>query len=307
MKFKPVVVLSYALVLIGYMTLTISLPIVTIIIKNTGVYSVYLYNAISILFISFSISAIYLSCVADSKGPYKVLKYSQICSISGLFFVALSSDIIIFYIGFILIGLGTGCYSSIGRMLLSIQYTNIVSLKKAFSYFSALVVLGPMFSGYMAVMLVTYSWRIVFIGMAVIEVLLLICVRLVIGCYKYQGLVEVFNSRTIVAGYIYCLKSKYYFINVIFVGISVATFVKILNGNMHDILIIGFDTSRTFYTNIMLGLTFGYIAGVVVLRFFPKNLDLYKARIWLCLLFLISSIIFCVTTKSLFFGLLSPH
>ncbi|AHB99093.1 MFS transporter [Francisella orientalis] len=67
----------------------------------------------------FSISAILFATLTDVFTEKRVLFFSQSLSIFGLICLGLSDNIYAVYVGFVSLGLGMGCYSSIARALIS--------------------------------------------------------------------------------------------------------------------------------------------------------------------------------------------
>ena len=92
------------MVLVGYMTLTLALPLTGFMPRNLLITSHQFSYGIAILFLMFSLSAISLSSIADLFGSFRVLKFAQPFSIAGLVIIALSYNYWMFYIGFFLMG-----------------------------------------------------------------------------------------------------------------------------------------------------------------------------------------------------------
>ena len=91
MNNKPLRYACFALVTVGYMTLTVSLPLVGAIVKHSTISTNELHYGISLLFFCFSLSAILLSRVAEILTIHKTLLVAQITSILGLILIAFAT------------------------------------------------------------------------------------------------------------------------------------------------------------------------------------------------------------------------
>lgn len=269
--------LSYFLVLIGYMTLTISAPLSTYISSSLHLSTEQIQVGISILFFMFSLSAISLSRIADFIGAYQVLRYVQLISIGGLIVIALCHSRSMLYFGFFLIGAGTGCYSSIARLIISKETRDQLQMRHAFANFSMLLVTGPVVSSYIALLCSHINWRLAYLVMAIIEVVLLSFVFVLL---RHAPIVKrVITVKAILQGYWLCLIKPYYTINMLFVGICLAIFINLLLGNAHQLLQQLYGVTPSTYSLITLVMTFAYIFGIILLRLLLHKIVEEKARI----------------------------
>jgi MFS transporter, DHA1 family, 2-module integral membrane pump EmrD len=88
MNHKSLRYACFALVAVSYMTLTVSLPLVSTIVKHSAISTTKLHYGISLLFFCFSLSAILLSRAAEIYTTYKTLLVAQSISITGLIIIA---------------------------------------------------------------------------------------------------------------------------------------------------------------------------------------------------------------------------
>lgn len=166
--------LAYFLTYVGYMTLTISMTLTPSLASNLYLSDYVTQIAMSLSFFMFSVSAILFATLSDVFTAKRVLLFSQSLSIFGLVCIGLSDSIYTVYIGFVSLGLGTGCYSSIARALISRNADNNSQMKKAYSVLSVMIIVAPIVSTYLALLLIPISWRAAYFCMATIEVVLFI-------------------------------------------------------------------------------------------------------------------------------------
>lgn len=157
----------------GYMTITISITLTRSLASNLGLSDYVTQMAMSLSFFMFSISTILFATLSDiftAKNYY----FPQSLSIFGLICLGLSDSIYVVYIGFVSLWLGTGCYSSITRALMSRNADNNNQMKKAYSVLSIMIIIAPIVSTYLALSLIPISWKFAYFCMAMIEILLFI-------------------------------------------------------------------------------------------------------------------------------------
>ncbi|MFT6835675.1 MAG: MFS family permease, partial [Francisellaceae bacterium] len=187
-EYKPT---GYFLIFLGYFSLMFSVGLQYKISESLNVSAQDAHFAISILFITFSFSAITVTCLSDIYGSFKVLKYSQLLSILGLCIAFLSDNINVLYIAFLFIGLGTGSYPGIARSLITRHVKDNIELKKTYAILSALLVCGPtlgtLFGNYMSQFSV---WKYSYLMVAVAEIILLF--------YSQHTLFHDFKSQQLV-------------------------------------------------------------------------------------------------------------
>jgi MFS transporter, DHA1 family, 2-module integral membrane pump EmrD len=292
---KRVIVLSYVLAITGYMTLTLTMPLLHAINTDANINMSYLLYCVSLLFFCFSLSAIFLSRCADLYSPASTLKYAQIISILGLVTVALASSKTVFALGFVLMGCGTGCYSPIARMLIAATAEDEFQLRRYFSFFSISVITAPFLSSEIAVLANNSNWRIGFWLMASLETALFLWVLHTLNHkQKYNNK----KSKSFFSGYIACLKQPLFTLSIVYVGLCGMLVVKVILSNAHHLFIseMGFDTAT--YTILALLLTLSYIGGVLSLRLMPRRVSFDLLRILLCIvLFTLAIIMYFIHNK----------
>lgn len=290
MQNKHYNLLSYCLTLVGYMTLTISLPLLSFIAKHLNISYADAQYGVSILFFTFSISAILLSSLSDMFGVFAVLKYAQLLSIIGLCILSFSQNKIIFLSGCFCLGSGTGCYASNARALISRHAPNEESMKKSFSTMSILIILAPIASFYLAMTMNILSWRFAYAAMALIEIILAIYALWVLShedtSYRHN------KFSNLVIGFIDCLKQKVFFLNMVFLGVSLSIFMQLFMTNIHQLLITGLGISVAYFEVLLLFMSIIYIIGVFLFKQFGIKLPNHLIRIGLLLMLLAGILIF---------------
>ena len=271
------------------MTLTISLPIIHIIADQTHTAIYIIHTSISLLFFMFSLSAIFLSRVADIVGPYHVLKFSQISSIIGLVLISFAYLPWMFLLGFFLVGSGTGCYSSIARLLISKHSKDHHSMRKSFSFISMLVVIAPIISAFISLHSTNYSWRLTYWIMSTLELMLLIAVKIMLSESKQN--MHTNKRQSLLSGYIFCLKKPYFTLNMVLAGAGIAVFIKLLIGNAHPIIVGQMHMSELFYSRTILFMSISYIIGVYMFRILPKNAPLEYVRVASCIILIVTAVL----------------
>ena len=218
------VYLSFALVIVGYMTLTLTLPLMGQIVAQSNISRMNLNHCLSLLFFGFALSAIVLSRLADLHSPIHILKYAQITSVAGLITICFAMHTTTFYIGFILIGGSTGCYSSIARMIIADASQTDLHIRKNFSIYSILTIIAPFMSTLIALIGLHSHWQVSYILMSIIEATLYLFVISILSEYKPQK--DSASQPDFFSGYTYCLKKPYYVAQMICTGIGAASFIQ---------------------------------------------------------------------------------
>ena len=113
---------AYIIFLMSYTTLASTLPLLFYIHQDTGISLSNIQFSSSFLYFFFSFSAITLGPMSDFISGRNILKYAQLTSMTGLLVCTFLHDFISITIGFILIGIGTGCYSVIARSTICYRF-----------------------------------------------------------------------------------------------------------------------------------------------------------------------------------------
>ncbi len=313
---KTFTLIAYLLVFVGYMTLTISLHLV-------GLHSIKLpidpkgfQFSLSALFLLFSLSAISLSRIADMVGSYRVLTYAQPLSILGLVIVASSINSWMMLLGFCLMGAGTGCYSSIARLLIAKHTPDHHTMRKAFAWFSIILIVAPLASSYLSIYSIhIISWRLGYALMALLECIVLITVAHYLR--KTTATKHALNIKEILAGYFYCLRQPYYLLNMLFIGLGVTLMVSILIGYSHQLLAMELHLVEPYFNLAGIGIIAAYIIGILGFRLLPKSISVELVRFSGIVLMIIAacwlyfatstwSIILAVYLASFALGIITP-
>jgi MFS family permease len=160
-------------------------------------------------------------------------------------------------------------------------------IKQAFSIISILVIVAPMLSSYLAMAMNHFHWRLAFAMMAIIEVFTLIYAMRILKhedtSYRYTTI------SALLLGFVDCIKQKYYFLNMLIVGIGLSIFMQIFMGNIHALLI----HQSTFLLSVTIFvMNFAYIAGILFFRHGPHFFAENKIRAFLLALFFFITLIF---------------
>ena len=293
MQREHYIILGYLLTFIGYMTLTISLPLLSAIANHHGIsYSDTQYG-VSILFFMFSLSAIILSSLSDRWGAYNVLKYAQLLSIFGLWLLFFSRALHDFFLGCFCVGFGTGCYSSNARALISRQVSNEIVITKAFANLSILVVIAPIASFYLAIWMSDFNWRFAYAAMALLEMMLLFYALWVLSHERMPYGNE--KKCHLLVGFVDCLKQKKFFLNMCGVGLGVSIFMQLFMVNIRALLVGTQSSPVAMFEFIILGMSVMYIVGVLLFRKCFPILSGRLIRAISMLILLLGIIIFSLT------------
>ena len=103
------------------MTLTLSLSLVPHIGITLKFTSTEVLQALSLLFLTYSFSAIILASASDVVGSSKILTIAQCISMLGLLLITIAQNELMLYLGFLLTGIGTGPYASVARAFIFVQ------------------------------------------------------------------------------------------------------------------------------------------------------------------------------------------
>ena len=281
---KYLFMLSYFLVLIAYMTLTLSLPLVGSKLSNADIPINDFVHGLSILFFMFSLSAITLSRLADILGSYRVLSIAQPCSIAGLCLLGIAHHVWTLYLGFFIVGFGTGCYSSISRLLIAKYASNVARMRHGFATFSIIIMFSPIFSSHIMVWSMHFNWRYAYFIMALIEIFLFIGVIVVLRRLAFTPIPS--SLKDILLGYGHCLGKILYRTNFFFVGIGIALIVTVILGNTHQLFVKALHQSTAVYNQINFLLIVAYIVGILVFRMLSKKIVFLYLRTPCVILFL---------------------
>lgn len=296
---------GYLLTLIGYMTLTISLPLLSHIATSFSITYAATHVGLGLLFLLFSVSAVVLSSLSDAFSVNKVIQCAQVISIVGLFVLGFSHGEISFYIGCVLVGFGTGCYSSIGRSLIAKHADSEISLKKAFSYLSLCVVVAPILASYLASYLALYTWRSAYFVMILLEVLTLVYTAIIVGQDSMSQ--QSSSIKNILANFKMILCNKTFLINMISTGIAIAIFMQVLMVNMQSLFVNGLKISLASYSGILLGVSIFYILGIFVFRYFVHHSHKHSMRLMILVLLLCGIFIFSLSQNSVVLSVISIY
>ena len=275
MSESRITVLSYFMVLIGYMTITLSLPLAGL--RLDGLSSTVFQYGVALSFFMFSVSAIVLSRLTDFLGAYTVLKFAQSISILGLILLACFHNAIIVLGAFFLLGLGTGCYSSISRSLIAQHTRTAEQMRKRFANFSLIFMTGPLISARISLSFVGSKWHMAYWIMAAIEVLLLVGVWFVLHGMVAQT--QTIRMKTIWQGYAYCLAKRQYWTNMIIVGVVVALIINVLAGNALQLFNQQYHFSSTRISLALPAVIITYLIGIVLFRVLSNRVPLLWLRV----------------------------
>ncbi|MCL1127045.1 MFS transporter [Shewanella surugensis] len=258
--------LAYALCFIGYMTLMISPPLILTISSSLDLSLTKVHSGIGLLFLFFSLSAILLSSLSDVFGINKILKIAQVTSISGLITVGSATGLMSFYIGCILIGCGTGSYSSIARSIVLRHASDNDEMKHTFSHVSIYIIIAPVIASYLARYMLTIDWRWTYYLMGLIEIILFFYATFVLSVDKNTQTRIAFKD--ILKHFQYCLSQKSFVLNFLAIGISFTLFMQIIMTNIHAALSNIEQISDSHYNLFLFGVSFIYICGILTYRYY---------------------------------------
>ncbi|AJI47342.1 MFS transporter [Francisella philomiragia] len=256
--------LAYFLTYVGYMTLTISMNLTPSLASNLHLSDYVTQIAMSLSFFMFSVSAILFATLSDVFTAKRVLFFSQSLSIFGLVCIGLSDSIYTVYIGFVSLGLGTGCYSSIARALISRNADNNSQMKKAYSVLSVMIIVAPIVSTYLALLLIPVSWRAAYFCMATIEVVLFIfSIKILTADAQRQIVIP---ASKIFSGFAHALSQPRYLLNVMIVAILFSFYLGVLMSSFKGLLVDELNMSMDVFTIVFLVTSLLYILGIFSYR-----------------------------------------
>ncbi|WP_298771533.1 MFS transporter [uncultured Shewanella sp.] len=278
--------LAYALCFIGYMTLMVSPPLVLAISSSLNLSPTKIHSGIGLIFLLFSLSAIFLSTLSDIWGVKKILTIAQTTSISGLILTGSANSEMTFYLGCIFIGSGTGSYSAIARTIILRHSSDNIEMKNTFSHFSMYIIIAPVVASYLARFMLNFDWRLAYYLMACIETMLFITALLILsGDKKPQTLIPI---NKIVQHFQYCLSQKQFVLNCLAIGISFTLFMQVILTNIHAALSDIAKISNSHYNLFLLGISAIYICGIVTYRHYIHLSHQPYVRIIVLLLLIMS-------------------
>ncbi|MBK2123877.1 MFS transporter [Fangia hongkongensis] len=278
------------LTLVGYMTLTLSLSLTSDVARHLSLSHSAVLSAISALFMIYSISAIILASASDVIGASKVLNVVQVISIIGLVIVSLAQNLGMLYLGFILMGIGTGPYASIARSFVSRHAINALQMKKSYSLLSICIVVAPLLSSLMARTLATESWRLAYIAMAVIELALLISCRGVLLYDKSSQ--KLIKLNTIIKNFAYIFSARGYAINLIMLVFVFSFYIQIIMANASGLLQGTLNMTAVAFNIVLCLITLFYILGILSYRRMTEVAHRIVYRFILLALFVIFAVLF---------------
>ncbi|MED7787879.1 MFS transporter [Francisella sp. 19X1-34] len=266
--------LAYFLTYVGYMTLTISMPLISTLASSLNISVEQAEIAMSLSFFMFSLSAIFFATLSDIFTGKKVLFFSQSLSIAGLIVLGISNSIDIIYIGFICLGLGTGCYSSIARALISRNSDDVIQMKKAYAILSVMIIVAPIVSTYLVLSILSTSWRLAYFIMASIEIALFVfSINILRIDAQNQVLIP---ASEILSGFVHALSKPRYLLNVMVAAILFSFYLGVLMSSYKGLLIDELNMSINTFTIIFLLASVFYIFGIFCYRM--KADEAYKKR-----------------------------
>ncbi|MCF6765012.1 MFS transporter [Thiotrichales bacterium 19S3-7] len=285
---------SYVLTLVGYMTLTITMPIISDIAESLNLSINQIQLGISLLFLTFSISAISLASASDIFGTKTVLKYAQLISIIGLIIAGSSYNYLSLLIGFVLVGLGTGCYSSISRAILSRYANDENHMKRSFAILSACVILAPIIASFLAQAVAIISWRDVFYLTAFIEIMLFLYMLPIL---KFDALnATKLAKKEVFSGFKHIFSKWQFNINVLLVALIFSVYLGVMMENLHPLFTKEMHMDLKLYNIIFLLTSVCYLLGIFLYRKYAHVASKKRYRI-LSLILCILAVIYITFTN----------
>ncbi|WP_328587422.1 MFS transporter, partial [Facilibium subflavum] len=264
-------ILAYLLTYVAYMTLTISMSLTPYVANALQLTHSDAQIGMSLSFLTFSISAVLFATLSDIFSAHNILAVSQLLSIAGLFVIAASQNVLWVFIGFFLLGLGTGCYSSISRALISRHAQDVTRMRRAYAVLSCCIIIAPVMSAYLALLLLPISWRAGYIAMALIEILLFAYSRPLLKVDK--SLQKLIPKHAITSGFKHALYQKTYVFNVVIVAILFSFYLSVLMNSFRSILLNQFALSPLLFGILFLGASVFYIFGILLYRQLAEHTD----------------------------------
>jgi MFS family permease len=289
---------AYLLTFIGYMTLTLSLTLTSYLASALNLTEGATEVGISLSFFTFSLSAIFFATLSDIFTAKRVLLVSQIISISGLLTLGFTQHSTTMYAGFFLLGLGTGCYSSISRALISRNTLDKTHMKRSFAVLSTCIILAPVMSSYLVLLMTNFSWRAAYIAMAILEISLL--------SYSYSSLKidakhqVLIAKKKILTGFTHALSQRSYVINVIIAAAMFSFFLGVLMSAFRGLVADDLELNVKQFSLLFLICSISYIAGIFTFRFKANSSHKKRYNFGILAIIFILVIIYSIFTPSIY-------
>ncbi|WHN65627.1 MFS transporter [Cysteiniphilum sp. QT6929] len=255
---------SYILCLVGYMTLTLSLSLVPYIAIALKLSTTEVLQALSFLFLSYSLSAILLASASDVLGSSKVLTIAQCISMLGLLLITIAQNELMLYLGFLLTGIGTGPYASIARAFISRYASNNIELKKAYALLSISLVIAPLLSAFIAQIALLGTWRLAYLMMFMIELSVFWLMRSMLQRDKTTQ--QLISWQKILHNFVYIFRVKTYLLNLPVLSLCFAFYIQVIMTNIKPLLTTDLGISIISYNIILVLITSCYIVGILCFR-----------------------------------------
>ncbi|QLE80008.1 multidrug effflux MFS transporter [Francisella sp. Scap27] len=287
------------------MTLTISMSCIPSLSKALNLTSYTTQIAMSLSFFMFSISAILFATLSDVFTAKKVLYASQALSVFGLCSLGLSNNVNVMYMGFVCLGLGTGCYSSIGRALISRNAIDTNAMKKSYAIMSCCIIVAPIISTYLALFLIPISWRFAYIAMAMIELALFIYS---LDILKIDAKTQVVIAPTkIVSGFKHALSNPQYVLNVAIVATFFSFYLAVLMSSFKGLVVDELGMSINYFTVLFLMASMSYIVGIFTYRYKADKVHKKRYNVGIIIVFLVLVVYYTESSINSFYVIFSLH
>ena len=272
------------------MTLTLSLSLVATISSTLNLTITEVLQALSALFLAYSLSAILLASASDVLGSFKVLTIAQCISMLGLLTIAIAHNEMILYLGFLLTGIGTGPYASIARAFISRYAANNIELKKAYAFLSISLVIAPLLGAFIAQISLIFNWRLAYFMMFFIEFLVFLMMRPMLTHDKLTQ--QLISWQKILDNFAYIFRCKTYLLNLPILSLCFAFYIQVIMTNIHILLTQNFDINTFAYNVILILITICYIIGILCFRRLAHLAHRPHYRISILCFFSIISLVF---------------
>lgn len=161
-------------------------------------------------------------------------------------------------------GLGTGCYSSIARALISRNADDATQMKKAYAILSIMIIVAPIVSTYLVLCVIPVSWRLAYFIMAIIEIALFIfSINILRIDAQNQVLIP---ASEILSGFVHALSKPRYLLNVMIAAILFSFYLGVLMSSYRGLLVDELSVSINVFTVIFLLASVFYILGIISFR-----------------------------------------
>lgn len=256
--------LSYLLVLIAYMTLTLSLTLVHVVSIKLDLPINVVQFGLGVAFVLFSVSAIVMTSLSEVFGSKKILMTAQLISIAGLVVFSMAHNAVVVMIGFVLLGFGTGCYSSSARSMLTQFAESKVMLGRSFAVLSATIILAPIFSSFMGRALTQINWRLAYLAMASIELFLLVYARYVLTeVDRYQHKVPFSEIKV---AFTSVWTNNTFLIGMLKTGLLFSIYLSVIVALSESLFVGQLAKSVAYYNWVLLLFSCSYLVGVFLYR-----------------------------------------